>query len=44
MMINHADKSCRQYAIMGKSGINTVGDFIFEKPEELKRVRNLGRK
>lgn len=36
--------SVRSFNCLKRAGINTVGDLISKSPEEMMRVRNLGKK
>lgn len=42
--IEDLDLSVRSFNCLKRAGINTVGDLISKSPEEMMRVRNLGKK
>ena len=42
--IGDLDLSVRSFNCLKRAGINTVGDLISKSPEEMMRVRNLGKK
>jgi len=42
--IEELDFSVRSFNCLKRAGINTVGDLISKSPEEMMRVRNLGKK
>ena len=42
--IEDLDLSVRSFNCLTRAGINTVGDLISKSPEEMMRVRNLGKK
>ena len=42
--IEELEFSVRSFNCLKRAGINTVGDLISKSPEEMMRVRNLGKK
>ena len=44
MTIEELDLSVRSFNCLKRAGINTVDDLINKSPEEMMRVRNLGKK
>ena len=44
MTIDDLDLSVRAYNCLKRAGINSVGDLINKSPEEMMKVRNLGKK
>ena len=44
MTIEELDLSVRSYNCLTRAGINTVEELIKKTPEEMMKVRNLGRK
>ncbi len=44
MSIDELDLSVRSYNCLKRAGINTIGDLTSKTPEEMMKVRNLGRK
>ena len=42
--IEELDFSVRSFNCLKRAGINTVGDLINKSPDEMMRVRNLGKK
>jgi DNA-directed RNA polymerase subunit alpha len=44
MTIEELDLSVRAFNCLKRAGVNTVGDLVSKTPEEMMKVRNLGRK
>lgn len=44
MTIEELDLSVRAFNCLKRAGVNTVGDLISKSPEEMMKVRNLGKK
>ena len=44
MTIEELDLSVRAFNCLKRAGVNSVGDLIINSPEEMKKVRNLGKK
>ena len=44
MTIEELDLSVRAFNCLKRAGVNTVGDLVSKSPEEMMKVRNLGRK
>ena len=44
MTIEELDLSVRAFNCLKRAGINTVGDLASKTPEEMMKVRNLGKK
>jgi DNA-directed RNA polymerase subunit alpha len=44
MTIEELDLSVRSFNCLKRAGINTVDDLINKSPDEMMRVRNLGKK
>ena len=44
MSIDELELSVRSYNCLKRAGINTIGDLISRTPEDMMKVRNLGRK
>ena len=42
--IEELDLSVRAFNCLKRAGVNTVGDLIGKSPEEMMKVRNLGKK
>ena len=42
--IEELEFSVRSFNCLKRAGINTVGDLVNKSPEEMMRVRNLGKK
>ena len=40
----HLDLSVRAFNCLKRAGVNTVNDLINKSPEEMMKVRNLGKK
>jgi len=44
MTIEELDLSVRAFNCLKRAGVNTVGDLVNKSPEEMMKVRNLGKK
>ena len=44
MTIEELDLSVRAFNCLKRAGVNSVGDLINKSPEEMMKVRNLGKK
>ena len=44
MTIEELDLSVRAFNCLKRAGVNTVGDLISKSPDEMMKVRNLGKK
>ena len=44
MTIEELDLSVRAFNCLTRAGVNSVGDLINKSPEEMMKVRNLGKK
>ena len=44
MGIDELELSVRSYNCLKRAGINTIGELISKTPEEMMKVRNLGKK
>ena len=44
MSIDELELSVRSYNCLKRAGINTVGELVNKTPEDMMKVRNLGRK
>lgn len=44
MTIEELDLSVRAFNCLKRAGVNTVNDLINKSPEEMMKVRNLGKK
>ena len=44
MTVEELDLSVRSYNCLKRAGINTVDDLINKSPEDMMKVRNLGKK
>ena len=44
MTIEELDLSVRAFNCLKRAGVNTVGDLINKSPDEMMKVRNLGKK
>ena len=44
MTIEELDLSVRAFNCLMRAGVNSVGDLINKSPEEMMKVRNLGKK
>ena len=42
--IEELDLSVRAFNCLKRAGVNTVGDLVNKSPEEMMKVRNLGKK
>jgi DNA-directed RNA polymerase subunit alpha len=44
MTIEELDLSVRAFNCLKRAGVNTVQDLVYKSPEEMMKVRNLGKK
>lgn len=44
MTLEELDLSVRAFNCLKRAGVNSVGDLINKSPEEMMKVRNLGKK